>query len=161
MRGRFLRGVSNAALPLAAVLLAGCGGGGGGGGGPVAPGNAPVIADLTGSFPAGICSVGDDAGTPRQLVFSYTDADGDVSGGQVSVQARFDSGVVVAVVAPAPAGQPPAGTITFNTCVVFKDNTAVTETVVLVDAAGHSSNVLTLTTPRPPGAPERRRAPIL
>jgi hypothetical protein len=119
--------------------------------------NAPVITGVTGSFPAGSCTVSGDAGTPRRLAVSYTDADGDVSGGQLSVQARFDSGVVVSVVAPVPAGQPPAGTIVFNTCVVFRDNTAVTETVVLVDAAGRSSNVVTLTTTRPSGAPERRQ----
>ena len=96
-----------------------------------------MITGLTGSFPAGSCTVSGDAGTPRQLAVNYTDADGDVSGGQLSVQqARFDSGG-----GGGPSsrrcrrGQPPVGTIIFNTCVAFKDNTAITETVVLVDAA--------------------------
>jgi hypothetical protein len=144
---------------MAGAVLAGCGGGGGGngGGGPVAPdANAPVITGVTGSFPAGSCTVDGDAGTPRQLAVSYTDANGDVAGGQLSVQARFDSGVVVTVVAPVPAGQPPTGTFVFTTCVVFRDNTAITETVVLVDASNRSSNVVTLVTPRPAGAPQQR-----
>ncbi|HZS32872.1 MAG TPA: hypothetical protein VFC42_05790 [Methylomirabilota bacterium] len=154
MRSRLASRPMLVGLGAAVVALAGCGGGGKGGTAPDP--NAPVISDLVGEFLSGTCP---GPGTPRRLTFRFQDADGNVSGGTVSVVATFDGGATFPVDFPIPSPAlritgTTSGTITLSACVTYGSRTSLTEAVTLTDASGRKSNTLTTTTPRPAGAPE-------
>ncbi len=145
-----------------AILLAGCDGDDGGDAG--TDPNAPVISSLSGAFQAGSCLLGGSTGTPRLLTLDYADADGNVSGGRLRVTATFrpDASSVTAefgvpsddvVVTGTVQGQ-----VRLSACVLFGSFTELTEDVVLVDASDKKSNALSITSPRPAGAPEVSRS---
>lgn len=162
------RGKGSASAPLIVVglatILAGCGSGEGKPS-PTAS-NAPVIANLSGSFTGspGGCQTSGGLGTARLLTFDFVDGDGNVVGGRVLISVAFSPGTTVVDVSfslPSTGVSitgTTSGTIRVTTCARFGTSAGLTETVTLFDAAGNPSNALFVTTSRPGGAPEVPRS---
>jgi hypothetical protein len=107
------------------------------------------------------CTVSGGPGTVLVLTFDYTDAEGDVRGGHLTITATFNIGPTVTLLgADVPSATvtitgTTSGTITARTCVRFASATSVTVKVAVTDVAGHTSNELSTVVLKPAGAPER------
>jgi hypothetical protein len=150
-------------VPVGAVviILAGCGGGGGG---PAAPAAGfPVISDLAVSAqPQGCSTASGLAGTVLAITLSYRDSDGDTGTGTLQTTGTFEpsgnSGDQdFKLPSEATVTGTTEGTIRAFVCVHFGSQTAITIGVAVLDAGGHSSNVLSSRVPAPAGAPEAPR----
>lgn len=128
----------------------------------------PVIRRLSGTFPPQRCFLTSAdgrlvRGTPRGLVFGYSDPDGNVRGGKVRIVATFaPQRVSTTVVLDVPSqfavmSGTTSGGVSLIYCLGFGPvATGFTEAVTLLDRAQRPSNVLTINTTRPAGAPELR-----
>ena len=139
------------------------GGGGGGGSTPTAlDPKTPVITDLRASF-HGACKLpGDNPGVIEVLAMDYTDVDGNLRGGTLDDVATATVGGTLPLTAPIPSegvtiSGTKSGAITATFCTHFGDNSNIIERVKVTDASGKVSNELTLTVPKPGGAPELPR----
>lgn len=135
-----------------AIVLAACDGDHGGPAAP-APG-VPQISNLNASFQGG-CTVEGRTGTVLSETLNYSDSDGDVRGGTLQTTGRFEpSGNSIDLNFPLPSKASVTGTtegtIQAFACVGFgTGSTALTLSVALLDAAGHSSNILSTRLNRP------------
>ena len=126
---------------------------------PVPPG--PTISNLTASFSGQKCTRQADHLTGSALVvqFDFTDPNGDVPGGQVMLNRTYNTGRsewhASAVAGDAMlTGSGSAGHIEVdNECPLYDNNQSSVESITLIDATGLTSNRLSATMQRPPGAP--------
>ncbi len=149
-------------LPLL-LLGAACGKDGGGGSSPTAADpTVPVIANLR----VGLgqpCTGQGVPGTVKTLTLDYTDSDGNLRGGVAHFRATFPFGGSSTLTGPIPSRGvgitgTTSGTITLTSCLHFGDNSSFTQEVMVTDASGKASNVLT-TTVANPGLPLLPRDP--
>ncbi len=136
-------------LVVTLLIIANCGGGKKS---PAAPSpDAPVIANLDLTLLQQTCTVQGLSGTLEVVEFDYTDANGDVSGGQVELVVRKSLTVTGGVPS---AGVTITGTtsghITAALCVAIDGASWGTREVTLTDAAGNRSNTLSLVQLPPP-----------
>lgn len=121
----------------------------------------PAISNLSAAFSGKPCTRAADHLTGSALVvtFDFTDGDGDLSGGKVVLYRVYNTGRSESHSSPIPseamiAGSSTSGRIEIDVeCPLYDNNQTTTETLTLVDAAGHQSNSLSTTTTRPAGAP--------
>jgi len=124
---------------------------------------SPVISNVTGQLvqlnDSIICGYQNPHGSLFRFSFTYADPDGDVDQATavLTVDYAFSSGTTGQFKQPPEPGLSVGGdgydgTITSYICNVFGASTSVTETFTLQDAAGHSSNSLSIVVPRPEGA---------
>ncbi|HEY7140234.1 MAG TPA: hypothetical protein VIE44_09065 [Methylomirabilota bacterium] len=154
-------------LALAPLLLlcAACGKGGGGGGSSATATDPtiPVISNLRVTLgPA--CTAGGMTGTRKTLVFDFTDADGNLRGGTVTFRATFDLGGPSTLTGTIPSGSvaitgTTSGSLAVTSCLRFGSNASFTQEVVVTDASGKTSNVLSQVVPNPGGIPLQPREP--
>ena len=136
-----------AALAIPGVVLAGCGGHSSSNTSTPPPG-VPAISNLRLAYAAGTCTLAGQPGRPLTETVQYADSDGDVEGGTLETTAIFHpSGQSVDVNFILPSNSATIsgttdGSITAFACVVFNGNTSLGLSVVLLDKAGHSSNIL-------------------
>jgi len=126
--------------------LAACSSGGGGGSPTVVDPTIPVIANLRIAL-GQPCTFGGLNGTVESLAVDYTDSDGNVRGGTVTIAAGATvGGVTVTLAIPSPGVTvtgTTSGTVTALSCLHFGSNSAAAQTVQIIDASGKGSNVLT------------------
>jgi hypothetical protein len=123
--------------------------------------SAPSIANLTASFSGNSCIRAADhlKGSALVVTFDFTDASGDISGGQVVLNRRYNTGRTESHASPIPAEVALSGTSTAgqiridNECPLYDDGTSSTESLTLIDANGFTSNSLSASVTRPAGAP--------
>jgi hypothetical protein len=144
------------------LLGAACGKGGGGGSPTAADPTIPVIANLRGTL-GQPCAVQGVPGTIKTLTLDYTDADGNLRGGVAQFRATFPFGGASTLTGPIPSRGvgitgTTSGTITLTSCLHFGDNASFTQEVMVTDASGKASNVLSTTVPNP-GLPLLPRDP--
>jgi hypothetical protein len=146
-------------LVAALLVIASCGGGGDGGPAGPPPG-VPALANLNATF-AGPCTLqGGLAGTRVNITVDYTDSDGNLQGGALQTTGvLLPSGNSIDLIfdLPSPGATisgTTAGTIQAAGCLRFGNQSQFRLSVAVVDAAGNSSNILTVTLDRPAGAPE-------
>jgi hypothetical protein len=90
---------------------------------------------------------------------SFSDADGNVSGGRATAATTFEQQATLLVIdVPIPSANATisgttAGTITLIGCVTFGSTFSLTEEVTVTYASGRTSNQLSITAARPPGFP--------
>jgi hypothetical protein len=90
--------------------------------------------------------------------FDFTDAPGDLTGGRVELNRRYNTGRTESHTSPVPgeatvSGTSTSGQIRFTACPLYDDGTTSTETLMLFDAHGRASNSLSVNTTRPAGDP--------
>jgi hypothetical protein len=148
------------ALALAALAVVGEGCGGGSSGPTTPPSGAPTITNLVATFLAQSCSTpSSQPGTTLSMTVSYSDPEGDVSGGRLTTNAAFEPSTQVGTLTFLVPGDTAsttgttAGTIQVLPCLRFGSDTGVTMSVTLLDATGAVSNTLTAQPPKPDGAP--------
>ena len=138
-----VRGV--AASTILAIGVAGCGGHSSTA--PSQPG-VPVISNLAAQYGRGTCPIQGRTGRPLIVTLQYSDSDGDVRGGTLQTTGTFlPSNQPIEVNFPVPSNTATItgtteGAITAFACVLFNGGSALSLTTVLVDKAGHSSNLL-------------------
>ena len=126
-----------------------------------APPAAPTISNLDAHFSGQKCTRQADHLTGSALVvqFDFTDPNGDVPGGKVMLNRTYNTGRsewhASAVGGDAIlTGSGSAGHIEVdNECPLYDNNQSSVESITLIDAAGLTSNRLSVTMQRPPGAP--------
>ena len=143
-------------IPL--LLLGTACGKSGGGGHAAADPNAPIITNLRVSFGAGCTLQGGVRGTVEIIAFEYGDADGNVRGGTLENITSAPTGGSLSFTPAIPSqgvaiSGTTSGTITVRTCLLFGDNSSVTERVKVTDASGKVSNTLTIEVRNPGGLP--------
>jgi hypothetical protein len=125
----------------------------------------PSIRSLSGKFQDRPCFLFDAngklvRGLARNLTFAYRDPDGNIRGGKVRVDLTFaPDNVSTRLLIDVPSDR---GAVTGKTaggvgvvyCLGFGSTTSLTEAVALLDSKLAPSNVLSLRTPRPAGAPQ-------
>ena len=122
---------------------------------------APAISHLAAYFSGQKCTRAADHLTGSALVvaFDFTDSNGDVPGGKVMLNRMYNTGrsEFHASAVPGEAiltGSSSAGHVEVdNECPLYDDNQTSVETLTLIDAAGLTSNSLSVTMQRPEGAP--------
>jgi hypothetical protein len=138
-----------------ACILTACGGVGNS----TAPSPGPVITDLSGRFVSAGCVVSGRVGTALVGTVNFTDSDGDLAGGKAQITGTFlPSGPSTDRVSDIPSSSvtisgTTSGTVSAVLCVRFGSSTGIQFSVAVTDNAGHSSNVLSTSVSRPPGAP--------
>jgi len=128
---------------------------------PTPSSSVPAIANITAHFSDNTCTRAADGHTGRALViaFDYVDRGDDLSGGHVQIYRVYNTGRSESHSQPVPSqvtltGTAEAGQLRIdNACPLYDNATSETETLTLVDASGQSSNSLSVTMTRPPGAP--------
>jgi hypothetical protein len=126
-----------------------------------APPTAPRIANLTAAFSGQKCTRAADHLTGSALVvqFDFTDPNGDVPGGQAMLNRSYNTGrsewyAAIVGADAALTGSSTAGHIEVdNECPLYDNNQTSVEAITLIDKAGLTSNSLSVTMQRPPGAP--------
>jgi hypothetical protein len=126
-----------------------------------APPTAPTISNLSAAFSGQKCTRQADHLTGSALVvqFDFTDPNGDVPGGKVMLNRTYNTGRSEWHASPVPGdailtGSGGAGHIEVdNECPLYDNNQTSVEAITLIDAAGLTSNSLSVTMQRPPGAP--------
>lgn len=128
---------------------------------PTPANSTPVISNLTANFSGASCTRAADhlRGSALVVTFDYTDGGGDISGGRVVLNRRYNTGRTESHTSPIPADVTVTGTATAgqiridNECPLYDDGSSSTEMLTLIDASGLTSNSLSASTARPPGAP--------
>ena len=128
---------------------------------PPAPPTAPMISNLSAHFSGQSCTRAADhlRGSALIVQFDFTDPNGDLSGGKVMLNRTYNTGRSEFHASPIPGdpiltGSSTAGHVEVdNECPLYDNNQTSVETLSLIDAAGLTSNSLSTTTQRPPGAP--------
>lgn len=98
-------------------------------------------------------------GSALVVAFDFTDPNGDVSGGKVMLNRTYNTGRSEWHASPVPGeailtGAPTAGHIEIDVeCPLYDNNQTSVEAITLIDAAGLTSNSLSVTMQRPAGAP--------
>ena len=123
--------------------------------------STPVISNLTANFSGASCTRAADhlRGSALVVTFDFTDGGGDISGGRVVLNRRYNTGRTESHASPIPSevmltGTATAGQIRIdNECPLYDDGSSSTEMLTLIDANGLTSNSLSASTTRPPGAP--------
>jgi hypothetical protein len=142
-------------LAAALLLVANCNGDGDGGPTASTPG-VPVLSNLNAVF-GGPCI---PPGTQVIGTVNYTDSDGNLQGGTLQTtgmllpsgrSSDLNFGLPSAT---ATISGTTSGTIRAVGCVTFGTDTQFTLSVAVVDSAGNSSNILSVTLNRPAGAPQ-------
>ncbi len=93
------------------------------------------------------------------ITFDFTDGPGDLVGGRVELNRRYNTGRTESHTSPVPSEVTLSGTSTSgqvridNACPLYDDGTTSTETLTLFDAHGRASNSLSVTMTRPAGDP--------
>jgi hypothetical protein len=153
-------------LALAPLLLLGaaCSKGGGGSSPTAADPTVPVIANLRVTLGPACTSVSGVSGTRKTLVFDYTDADGNLQGGTVTFRATFPLGGPSTLTGTIPSQAvaitgTTSGSISVRSCLRFGSNASFTQEVVVIDASGKTSNVLSQVVQNPGGIPLQPREP--
>ncbi len=91
--------------------------------------------------------------------FDFIDAGGDLAGGRVELNRRYNTGRTESHTSPVPAeatlvsGTSTSGQLRITACPLYDDGTTSTETLTLFDAHGRTSNSLSVTVMRPAGDP--------
>jgi len=128
---------------------------------PPAPPTAPTISNISAHFSGQSCTRAADhlRGSALVVQFDFTDPNGDLPGGKVMLNRTYNTGRSEFHASPIPGdpiltGSPTAGHVEVdNECPLYDNNQSTVETLSLIDAAGLTSNSLSTTTQRPPGAP--------
>ena len=123
--------------------------------------STPVISNLTANFSGASCTRAADhlRGSALVVTFDYTDSGGDISGGRVVLNRRYNTGRTESHTSPIPSEVTLTGTATAgqiridNECPLYDDGSSSTEMLTLIDANGRTSNSPSASTTRPPGAP--------
>jgi hypothetical protein len=126
-----------------------------------APSTAPTIANLTARFSGQTCTRQADhhIGSALVVQFDFTDPNGNVTGGKVMLNRTYNTGRSEWHASPVGgeamlSGSGSAGHIEIDVeCPLYDDNQTSVEQITLIDAAGLTSNALSVSTRRPPGAP--------
>lgn len=110
-----------------------------------------TLNDASCTFPTGA------VGSKYLVSFAYADADGDVSATGLPITLSWvfqpgNSSGSIPLTVSARTGNGYGGTVTSVFCTRFAVSTSVTNSVVLRDDAGNTSNVLSATTSKPEGA---------
>jgi hypothetical protein len=145
----FLKSIvrGTAASTILAIGVAGCGGHSSSSTAPPQPG-VPVISNLAVQYGSGTCPIQGRTGRPLIVTLQYSDSDGDVRGGTLQTTGTFlPSNQLIEVNFPVPSNAATItgtteGAITAFACVLFDGGSSLSLTAVLVDKAGHSSNLL-------------------
>lgn len=95
---------------------------------------------------------------PLIVTFDFTDPAGDVAGGRVELNRRYNTGRTESHVSPVSSevtltGTAASGQARITACPLYDDNTTSTETLTLIDTKGLVSNSLSITVTRPAGDP--------
>jgi len=90
--------------------------------------------------------------------FDFTDGGGDLAGGRVELNRRYNTGRTESHAYPISGeatvtGTSTSGQIRITACPLYDDGTTSTDTLTLVDAKGLVSNSLSITMTRPAGDP--------
>ena len=122
-----------------------------------------VIGGLSTAFPGSSCTrefPGNRgaAGTTLFLTFTYSAPLGNLTGGHVQLVQTYNAGDPETHMFAIPSefltmSGTTSGTIRVGGCPRYNDATGSMETLTLFDAAGHSSNALTVSVTKPAGAP--------
>jgi hypothetical protein len=122
-----------------------------------------VIGGLATSFPGSSCTrevpgTRGAAGTTLSLTFTYSAPLGNLTGGRVQLFQSYNTGDPDTHMFAIPSEfltmtGTTSGTIRVGACPRYNDATVSMETLTLFDAAGHSSNALTVSLTKPAGAP--------
>lgn len=153
---RHLKRITVQTVPFLALVLAACDGHHGGPAAP-APG-VPQISNLNATL-QGACTIQGQTGTVLSETLNYRDSDGDERGGTLQTTGRFEpsgsaNDVNFRLPSEATVTGTTEGTIEALACLRFGSQTAFNLSVALLDAAGHSSNILSVRLSKPAGAPE-------
>jgi hypothetical protein len=121
-----------------------------------------VIGGLSTAFPGSSCTrefpgTRGAAGTTLSLTFTYSAPLGNLTGGHVQLVQSYNTGDPDTHTFAIPSefltmSGTTSGTIRVGACPRYNDATVSVETLTLVDAAGHSSNALTVSLSKPTGA---------
>jgi len=121
-----------------------------------------VIGGLATVFPGSSCTrefPGNRgaAGTTLFLTFTYSAPLGNLTGGRVQLVQAYNTGDSETHMFAIPSefltmSGTTSGTIRVGGCPRYNDATVSVETLTLIDAAGHSSNALTVSVTKPAGA---------
>jgi len=121
-----------------------------------------VIGGLSTAFPGSSCTrefPGNrgTAGTTLFLTFTYSAPLGNLTGGRVQLVQTYNAGDAETHTFAIPSefltmSGTTSGTIRVGVCPRYNDATGSMESLTLFDAAGHSSNTLTVSVTRPAGA---------
>jgi hypothetical protein len=130
---------------------------------PSAGGVNLVIGGLTTAFPGSTCTrefpgTRGATGTTLFLTFTYSAPQGNLTGGTVQLVQAYNTGDSETHTFAIPSefltiSGTTTGTIRVGACPRYNDATVSMETLTLFDAAGHSSNALTVSLTKPAGAP--------
>jgi hypothetical protein len=122
-----------------------------------------VIGGLATAFPGSSCTrefpgTRGAEGTTLFLTFTYSAPLGNLTGGRVQLVQSYNTGDPDTHTFAIPSefltmNGTTSGTIRVGACPRYNDATVSMETVTLFDAAGHSSNGLTVSLTKPAGAP--------
>ena len=122
-----------------------------------------VIGGLATAFPGSSCTrefpgTRGAAGTTLFLTFTYSAPQGNLTGGRVQLVQSYNTGEPETHTFAIPSefltmNGTTSGTIRVGACPRYNDATVSMETLTLFDAAGHSSNALTVSLTKPAGAP--------
>jgi hypothetical protein len=121
-----------------------------------------VIGGLATAFPGSSCTrefpgTRGAAGTTLFLTFTYSAPLGNLTGGRVQLVQSYNTGDPDTHTFAIPSefltmSGTTSGTIRVGGCPRYNDATVSLETLTLIDAAGHSSNALTVSVTKPAGA---------
>jgi hypothetical protein len=121
-----------------------------------------VIGGLSTAFPGSSCTrefpgTRGAAGTTLFLTFTYSAPLGNLTGGHVQLVQSYNTGDADTHTFAIPSefltmSGTTSGTIRVGACPRYNDATVSMETLTLVDAAGNSSNGLTVSVTKPAGA---------
>jgi hypothetical protein len=122
-----------------------------------------VIGGLATAFPGSSCTrefpgTRGAAGTTLFLTFTYSAPLANLTGGRVQLVQTYNAGDAETHTFAIPSefltmSGTISGTIRVGACPRYNDATVSVETLTLIDAAGHSSNALTVSVTKPAGAP--------
>jgi len=122
-----------------------------------------VIGGLATAFPGSSCTrevpgTRGATGTTLSLTFTYSAPLGNLTGGHVQLVQSYNTGDPETHTFAIPSefltiNGTTTGTIRVGACPRYNDATVSMETLTLFDAAGHSSNSLTVSLTKPAGAP--------
>jgi hypothetical protein len=121
-----------------------------------------VIGGLATAFPGSSCTRDSPgtrgaSGTTLSLTFTYSTSQGNLTGGNVQVVRAYNTGDSETQNFAIPSASltmsgTTFGTIRVDACPRYNDATVSKESLTLFDAAGHSSNTLTVSVTKPAGA---------
>jgi hypothetical protein len=122
-----------------------------------------VIGGLETAFPGTSCTrevpgTRGASGTTLSFTFTYSASQGNVTGGRVQLVQNYNTGDSETHTFAIPSqfltiSGTTFGTIRVGACPRYNDATVTLESLTLFDAAGHSSNTLTVSVTKPAGAP--------